>query len=98
MVRFSAIGRKPPNGQRLDGSKTDAKCVGAIKAFLRAFPKPSRMVVESFGFIEWFLDRFHNTGDGALSKHNPSNFRPSVDIRPLQKRMPFGCGWDRLAC
>ena len=50
-------------GEDIAVLKIDTKCVGKIDAFLRALPRPSWLVVESCGFVEWFIDRFRRCVD-----------------------------------
>lgn len=47
-------------GELIDRLTVSTKCTDRIEAWLKALPGPVRLVVETNGFIEWFIDRFRS--------------------------------------
>lgn len=41
----------------------DTRCVDRIRDWILALPRPSRLAVETVGFVEWFIDRYRSCVD-----------------------------------
>jgi len=53
-----------PLGNPIASLTCDTKCVDRIEQWLLALPRPSRLAVETVGFVEWFIDRYRSCVDG----------------------------------
>lgn len=47
-----------PSGKQIAALTCDTKCVDRIEKWMLSMPRPSRLAVETVGFVEWFIDRF----------------------------------------
>jgi transposase len=52
-----------PRGEHIDTLKISTKSTGKIEAWLLGLPRPSHLVVETVGFVEWFIERFRGCVD-----------------------------------
>lgn len=52
-----------PDGTMISRLTINTKCREKIVAWLLALPRPSHLVVEAVGFVEWFIDEFRRRVD-----------------------------------
>jgi transposase len=75
-----------PNGDMIGRLTISTKCREKIAAWIRAQPRPSHLVVEAVGFVEWFIDEYRSCVDridiaDATELANRRGKRPKNDWR-----------------